>query len=53
MQRLLSSFITAVSRVMFESKVLRYVWYLLIILALLLFWLHFGEVEISFVYSDF
>ena len=53
MQRLLSSFITTVSRVIFESRALRYVWYLLIILALLLFWLYFGEVEISFVYTDF
>jgi len=33
--------------------VLRYGCYLMMFLALLLFWLYFGDVEIAFVYTDF
>ena len=53
MLRRLSSTITGIREALFERRVLRYMCYLLIALALLLFWLYFGEVEIAFVYTDF
>ena len=53
LQSRLSSFITGIRETMFGRRVLRYAWYLLILLALVMFWLYFGDVEIAFVYTDF
>ena len=49
----LSTMFTAVKEAVFGHWVLRYLAYLAAGLALLLFWLAFGEAEITFVYSDF
>ena len=53
LQSRLSSFITSIREAVFGIRILRYAWYLMIILALVLFWLYFGDVEIAFVYTDF